>query len=64
MVGFAADFVSGDIVWDTRELTDARFFNLATLNTQDDAIPTADSPLLPVKGTISRFIIEQLKLSS
>lgn len=61
MVGFAADFVSGDVVWDTRELTDARFFNLATLNTQEDAIPTADSPLLPVKGTISRFIIEQLK---
>lgn len=61
MVGFVADFVSGDIVWDVSELTDARFFDLAKLNTQDNATPTDDSPRLPAKGTISRWMIEQLK---
>ena len=46
MVGFVAEYVSGDIQVDTRELADARWFAL-------DALPK-----LPPKRSIARYILD------
>ncbi len=46
MVGFVADFVSGEIRVDTRELADARWFSV-------DALPQ-----LPPKRSIARYILD------
>ena len=46
MVGFVADFVSGDIQVDTRELADARWFSVDNL------------PQLPPKRSIARYILD------
>ena len=46
MVGFVADFVSGEIRIDTRELADARWFPV-------DALPQ-----LPPKRSIARYILD------
>ena len=46
MLGFTADYLSGEIVPDNVEITDARWF------TRDNL------PNLPMKGSISRRLIE------
>ncbi len=49
MVGFVADYVSGEIAIDTDELADAKFFDLDNL------------PKTPDKGTIAYDLIEFVK---
>ena len=49
MVGFVADYVSGEIAIDTDELADAKFFDL------DNLPKTSD------KGTIAYDLIEFVK---
>ncbi len=46
MVGFVADFVSGEVRIDTRELADARWFSVD------------DLPQLPPKRSIARYILD------
>ena len=46
MMGFIADYVSGDIVIEQAELSDAKFFDVD------------DLPRIPTKGTIARQLIE------
>lgn len=45
-MGFIADYVSGDIVIEQAELSDAKFFDVD------------DLPRIPTKGTIARQLIE------
>lgn len=46
MMGFTAEYASGDIVVDTTELEDARWF------------PRVDLPLLPSRRSIARFMLD------
>ncbi len=47
MVGFVADYVEGEILVDTTELEDARWF------------PIDDLPELPPKRSIARYILDK-----
>ncbi len=52
MLAYTAEYDSGEIVVDTNELEDARWFNLKTLKTCPE--------LLPAKGSLSRMVLDNL----
>lgn len=54
MLGFIADYQSGEIAIDTGELIDAKFFDIDSLDKQN-------SPVTPPKGTIAYQLIEWVK---
>jgi NAD+ diphosphatase len=46
MCGFVADYAGGEVIVDTRELADARWFPIDAL------------PVLPPKRSIARYILD------
>jgi len=53
MVGFIAEYQSGDIIIDNNELMDAQFFDVDSLD--------ENGPIIPPKGTIAYQLIEWVK---
>lgn len=52
MLAYRAEYESGDIVVDTTELEDARWFNIKSLRTCPE--------LLPAKGSLSRMVLDSI----
>lgn len=54
MIGFVVDYVAGEINIDKQELIHADFFPI-------DELGQPQSPIIPPKGTIAYYLIEQVK---